>query len=118
MSRIDVTVAIDTDELRYWAERHADKGHAGVSNVLFEAAGRYEGAAQTDTFAFGDIVVVDRENPYDLPVGREAVVISRLGHRAGWYVLAWPNLDPESVTCATHACPAEALVRIRIRDGE
>jgi hypothetical protein len=37
-NRITVTVAVDTDELRHWAEWHADRGHHGVAHVLFKAA--------------------------------------------------------------------------------
>lgn len=35
---IRVTVTVDTDELRAWAEKHADAGHHGVAHVLFKAA--------------------------------------------------------------------------------
>ncbi|MBJ8342809.1 hypothetical protein JGU71_28355 [Antrihabitans sp. YC3-6] len=43
-----VQVVVDTDELRHWAGKHADSGHAGVANVLYEAAKRYE-SGDTDT---------------------------------------------------------------------
>ena len=33
-----VQVAIDTDELRTWAGKHADAGHAGVAHTLYKAA--------------------------------------------------------------------------------
>ena len=33
-----VTVTVDADELRKWADRHADLGHHGVAHVLFKAA--------------------------------------------------------------------------------
>lgn len=36
--RIHVTVTVDTDELREWADRHADMGHHGVAHVLYKAA--------------------------------------------------------------------------------
>lgn len=35
---IRVTVAVDTDELRTWADHHADRGHHGVAHVLYKAA--------------------------------------------------------------------------------
>lgn len=35
---IRVTVAVDTDELRRWADHHADRGHHGVAHVLYKAA--------------------------------------------------------------------------------
>ncbi len=37
--RIHVTVEVDTDELRKWADHHADRGHHGVAHVLYKAAG-------------------------------------------------------------------------------
>ncbi len=36
--RIHVTVEVDTDELRKWADRHADSGNHGVAHVLYKAA--------------------------------------------------------------------------------
>lgn len=36
--RLPVTVAVDVDELREWAGRHADAGHHGVAHVLYVAA--------------------------------------------------------------------------------
>lgn len=33
-----VTVTVDTDELRHWAEKHADAGNHGVAHVLYKAA--------------------------------------------------------------------------------
>lgn len=36
--RIHVTVEVDTDELRRWADHHADRGHHGVAHVLYKAA--------------------------------------------------------------------------------
>lgn len=36
--RIHVTVTVDTDELREWADRHADMGNHGVAHVLYAAA--------------------------------------------------------------------------------
>ena len=35
---IKVKVGVDVDELRHWAERHADAGHAGVAHALYKAA--------------------------------------------------------------------------------
>lgn len=40
-------------------------------------------------------------NHYDLPVGREVVVISELEHRDGWVVVAWPSHDVNSISCAS-----------------
>lgn len=42
---LTVKVTVDTGELRHWAGKHADAGHAGVANVLYEAAAKYEQAA-------------------------------------------------------------------------
>ena len=36
--RLTVTVTVDTDELREWADRHADMGNHGVAHVLYQAA--------------------------------------------------------------------------------
>lgn len=36
--RISVTVTVNTDELREWADRHADMGNHGVAHVLYAAA--------------------------------------------------------------------------------
>lgn len=36
--RIHVTVEVDTDELRKWADKHADSGNHGVAHVLYKAA--------------------------------------------------------------------------------
>ena len=36
--RIHVTVTVDTDDLREWADRHADMGNHGVAHVLYQAA--------------------------------------------------------------------------------
>ena len=36
--RIHVMVTVDTDELREWADRHADMGNHGVAHVLYQAA--------------------------------------------------------------------------------
>lgn len=33
-----VTVEVDTDELRRWADHHADAGNHGVAHVLYKAA--------------------------------------------------------------------------------
>ena len=33
-----VTVEVDTDDLRHWADKHADAGHHGVAHVLYAAA--------------------------------------------------------------------------------
>ena len=35
---LHVTVEVDTDELRRWADRHADAGNHGVAHVLYKAA--------------------------------------------------------------------------------
>lgn len=35
---ITVEVAVDVDELRHWAGKHADAGHAGVAHTLYKAA--------------------------------------------------------------------------------
>lgn len=35
---IRVKVSVDTDELRRWADYHADRGHHGVAHVLYKAA--------------------------------------------------------------------------------
>lgn len=35
---IRVKVTVDTDELRRWADHHADRGHHGVAHVLYKAA--------------------------------------------------------------------------------
>lgn len=35
---IPVMVTVDTDELRTWADRHADAGNHGVAHVLYKAA--------------------------------------------------------------------------------
>lgn len=36
--RITVKVTVDTDELRKWADHHADRGNHGVAHVLYKAA--------------------------------------------------------------------------------
>ena len=38
MSTVKVKVRVDVDELRHWAGKHADAGHAGVAHVLYKAA--------------------------------------------------------------------------------
>lgn len=40
--RLPVTVAVDVDELREWAGRHADAGHHGVAHALYQAAAGVE----------------------------------------------------------------------------
>ena len=35
---IKVEVDVDVEELRHWAGKHADAGHAGVAHVLYKAA--------------------------------------------------------------------------------
>ena len=35
---VKVKIEIDVDELRHWAGKHADAGHAGVAHVLYKAA--------------------------------------------------------------------------------
>ena len=40
--RLPVTVAVDVDELREWAGRHADAGHHGVAHALYQAANGVE----------------------------------------------------------------------------
>ena len=35
---IKVKIEIDVGELRHWAGKHADAGHAGVAHVLYKAA--------------------------------------------------------------------------------
>jgi hypothetical protein len=35
---IKVEVDVDVDELRHWADRHADAGHHGVAHTLYKAA--------------------------------------------------------------------------------
>ena len=37
-----MTVAVDVDELREWAGRHADAGHHGVAHALYQAANGVE----------------------------------------------------------------------------
>ncbi|BDB58965.1 MULTISPECIES: hypothetical protein [Rhodococcus] len=39
---IRVQVAMDTDNLRKWAEWHADHGHADVAHALYRSAERYD----------------------------------------------------------------------------
>jgi hypothetical protein len=58
---IRVQVVVDTDQLRLWAGKHADAGHAGVAHVLYEAANRYEtqtvaSAAELDALPVGTVV--------------------------------------------------------------
>lgn len=60
-------------------------------------------------YRMGDRVIVVGYNPYDIAIGTQAVVISEMTNHPGWYVLAWPNFDPESTSCASHACPDDAL---------
>ncbi|NKT69474.1 hypothetical protein GS860_16080 [Rhodococcus hoagii] len=40
--RIPVTVSIDTDEVRKWADKHADAHHPGIAMLLWDAADRLE----------------------------------------------------------------------------
>lgn len=42
VTRLAVTVTVDTDDLRKWAEWHADRGHHGVAHVLYKAASEGE----------------------------------------------------------------------------
>lgn len=44
MSRkvVKLHVAVDTDELREWADKHADMRHVGVAQVLYNAAERLD----------------------------------------------------------------------------
>ncbi len=42
MTEIRVQVEVSDDELRKWAEWHADHGHAGVAEVLYRAADTVE----------------------------------------------------------------------------
>lgn len=44
--RITVQVEVDTDDLRTWANWHADRGHHGAAHVLYKAAA--DGEALTD----------------------------------------------------------------------
>lgn len=37
-TKIPVTVAVNSDDLRTWADRHADAGQHGVAHVLYKAA--------------------------------------------------------------------------------
>lgn len=43
---IRVTVEVDTDELRKWADHHADRGHHGVAHVLYKAAAEGESLSE------------------------------------------------------------------------
>lgn len=46
---IHLTVTIDSDDLRRWADWHADAGHHGVAHVLYQAANEAAGiTAQHD----------------------------------------------------------------------
>lgn len=38
MTAIHLTVTINSDDLRRWADWHADAGHHGVAHVLYQAA--------------------------------------------------------------------------------
>lgn len=38
MTTIPVTIEINSDELRKWADKHADAGNHGVAHVLYQAA--------------------------------------------------------------------------------
>ena len=42
MSTVKVKVKVDVDELRHWAGKHADAGHAGVAHTLYKAAEEVE----------------------------------------------------------------------------
>lgn len=44
--KIRVTVSVDTDELREWADWHASRGHHGVAHVLYKAADDGEGLGE------------------------------------------------------------------------
>lgn len=49
MTAIHLTVTINSDDLRRWADRHADAGHHGVAHVLYQAANEAAGiTAQHD----------------------------------------------------------------------
>ncbi|NKV28231.1 hypothetical protein GS921_00360 [Rhodococcus hoagii] len=37
-----LTVSIDTDEVRHWAEKRADAHHPGIATLLYDAAERLE----------------------------------------------------------------------------
>lgn len=56
---------------------------------------------QAVKYPIGTRCHVTTGNHYDLPVGREVVVISQLEHREGWVVVAWPSHDPNSISCAS-----------------
>lgn len=45
---LSLKVVVDVDELRVWAERHADNGHQGVAHVLYEAIDRFETLGDLD----------------------------------------------------------------------
>lgn len=42
---IRLQIAVDTDNLRTWAEWHADHGHADVAHELYRSAERYDDQA-------------------------------------------------------------------------
>ena len=46
MSIDRIQVAIDSDELRRWAERHADAGNHGVAHALYAAAADVESLSE------------------------------------------------------------------------
>ena len=49
MTAIHLTVTINSDDLRRWADWHADAGHHGVAHVLYQAANEAAGiTAQHD----------------------------------------------------------------------
>ncbi|QDF17495.1 hypothetical protein SEA_PHROSTEDPHLAKE_51 [Gordonia phage PhrostedPhlake] len=57
--RLTVQVAVAPDELREWAGKHADSGHAGVAHVLYEAATRYEKLIEVATAPVGQRIRTD-----------------------------------------------------------
>ena len=56
--RLRVQVTVDTDELREWADRHADMGNHGVAHVLYQAAADGESLSEQ---AIREAVAEERE---------------------------------------------------------
>ena len=84
MSTVKVKVKVDVDELRHWAGKHADAGHAGVAHTLYKAAEEVESLTEQalrearETRAPEPLPVVAHKADGETDTARFAVMAHRL----------------------------------------
>lgn len=88
---LKLTVSVDLDELRRWADKLADANQHGVAAVLYEAHQRYSNGV-----GIGSRVIIGRRRPGPQNLGTVIAIENR--YRVQLDSGGWAVFDPTQLT--------------------